>query len=116
MKLLYSDILPLGMEDGQTSIIDCFHEQIADCDGADIAVGYVSRAALEELDMLAAEHGLRHISLTMGMYYVEGMPESTYRTALAINEKWRSAGIGEIRVVRAFKYHGKVYVFHGNLP
>lgn len=112
MKLLYSDILPLGMEDGQTSIIDCFHEQIADCDGADIAVGYVSRAALEELDMLAAEHGLRHISLTMGMYYVEGMPESTYRTALAINEKWRSAGIGEIRVVRAFKYHGKVYVFH----
>lgn len=32
--------------------------------------------------------------------------------ALSINEKWRAAGVGEIRMVRAFKYHGKLYVFH----
>mgnify|MGYP006917894146 CR=1 FL=1 len=46
MKLLYSNILPLGLDDGQSTITDSFIEQIADCDGVDIAVGYVSKAAL----------------------------------------------------------------------
>lgn len=114
MKLLYSDILPAGLDDNQITVTDCFNEQISDCDGVDIAVGYVSKAALEKLDALAAEHNIRYINLVMGMYYVEGMPEGTYRTALALNEKWRTAGVGEIRLTRAFKYHGKLYVFHKN--
>ena len=117
MKLLYSDILPLGLEEGQTTVADCFYELISECDSVDIAVGYVSKSALEELDMLISKHNIGHISLIMGMYYIEGMPESTYRTALALNEKWKSAGVGGIRVVRAFKYHGKLYLFHkgGNI-
>lgn len=112
MKLLYSNILPAGLDEGQTTIVDCFNEQASDCDGVDIAVGYVSKAALEELDALITEHGIGYVSLVIGMYYVEGMPEGTYRTAVALNEKWRADGIGEIRMVRAFKYHGKLYVFH----
>ena len=52
MELLYSNILPLALEDGQASIIDSFHEQIALSDRIKIAVGYVSKAALEELDSL----------------------------------------------------------------
>lgn len=112
MRLLYSNILPAGLEEGQTTILDCFNEQIGDCDGLDIAVGYVSKAALEELDTLIAEHEIRYVNLLIGMYCVEGMPEGTYRTAIALNEKWRAAGIGEVRMVRAFKYHGKLYVFH----
>lgn len=62
-----------------------------------------------ELDALVSEHNIGHVSLVIGMYYVEGMPEGTYRTALALNEKWRAAGDGEIRMVRAFKYHGKLW-------
>ena len=111
MELLYSDILPLALEDGQTSIIDSFHEQIALSDRVEIAVGYVSKAALEELDSLVYALRLKYISLVIGMYYIEGMPESTYRTALALNEKWKADGIGEIRLVKAFKYHGKLYAF-----
>lgn len=117
MKLLYSDILPLGLEKDQTAIADCFYELISECDSVDIAVGYVSKAALEELDILISKHNISRISLIMGMYYIEGMPESTYRTAVALNEKWKAAGTGSIRVVRAFKYHGKLYLFHkgGNI-
>lgn len=111
MELLYSDILPLALEDGQTSIIDSFHEQIALSDRVEIAVGYVSKAALEELDSLVSELHLKYVSLVIGMYYIEGMPESTYRTALALNEKWKADGISEIRLVKAFKYHGKLYAF-----
>ena len=75
MRLLYSNILPAGLEEGQTTILDCFNEQIGDCDGLDIAVGYVSKAALEELDTLIAEHEIRYVNLLIGMYCVEGMPE-----------------------------------------
>lgn len=111
MELLYSNILPLALEDGQASIIDSFHEQIALSDRVEIAVGYVSKAALEELDSLVYALHLKYISLVIGMYYIEGMPESTFRTALALNEKWKADGIGEIRLVKAFKYHGKLYAF-----
>lgn len=111
MEILYSDILPLSIQDGQKSILDAFREQLIASDSFEFAVGYVSKASLEEIDNLVSEYGITHVSLVIGMYYIEGMPESTYRTALAINEKWKASGIGEIRLVKAFKYHGKLYAF-----
>ena len=30
---------------------------------------------------------------------------------MRLNEKWTSRGIGEVRIVKSFKYHGKVYLF-----
>jgi hypothetical protein len=114
MKLLYSDILPLGIEDNQETILDCFNEQIKAADHVEIAVGYVSRVALEELDHLIDEAKIMHITLTIGMYFIEGMPEGIYHTALKINQKWQHSGIGEIRIVKSFKYHGKLYAFYRN--
>ena len=112
MELLYSNILPLAASEGQQTVAERFNAEIANADRVDIAVGYVSKASLLELDMLVEKHAIQHISLIMGMYFVEGMPESTYRTALEINKKWVDAGVGEIRVVRTFKYHGKLYSFY----
>ncbi|MBC2397491.1 restriction endonuclease PLD domain-containing protein [Clostridium tetanomorphum] len=112
MKLLYSNILPLGTSEGQQTIINCFNEQIAKSDRVEIAVGYISRVALEELDNLVEEHNISSICLTIGMYFIEGMPEGSYNTALEINKKWTETGIGEIKIVKAFKYHGKVYCFY----
>ncbi|MNJ55507.1 NgoFVII restriction endonuclease [compost metagenome] len=106
MKLLYSNILPLSVPEGQEAFINCFNEQFAKSDRVEIAVGYVSRAALEELDILVEEHSLTNICLNIGMYFTEGMPEGTYNIALELDKKWKEAGIGEIRIVKAFKYHG----------
>lgn len=114
MKILYSNILPISVENGQETVSECFHREAAHSDSLEIATGYVSKAALEELDRIVSQYNLRHISLTMGMYYIEGMPEAIYHTASAINQKWVEAGIGEIRIVRAFKYHGKLYAFYRN--
>lgn len=114
MKILYSNILPLPIEDGQETVSEGFHREAAHSDSLEIATGYVSKAALEELDRIVSQHNLHHISLTIGMYYIEGMPEAIYHTASAINRKWVEAGIGEIRIVRAFKYHGKLYAFYQN--
>ena len=110
MKLLYSNILPLGTEDNQETISDRFLEEISSSDVVEIAVGYVSKAALQELEQMVDAQKIRRIVLTIGMYFVEGMPESIYHTAIALNRKWVDAGIGEIRIVRAFKYHGKLSV------
>lgn len=114
MRLLYSDILPAGLEENQISIADAITAAISDSDQVEIAVGYVSKASLDELDELVEQNGIRHICLVMGMYYIEGMPEKTYHTALALNKKWMDLGIGEIRAARAFKFHGKIYAFLGN--
>lgn len=117
MKLLYSNILPLGTDEGQDTIIDTINEQITLCDRIDIAVGYVSRASLDELEHLVEQNNIKNICLIIGMYFVEGMPEGSYHTALKLNKKWQESGVGEIRIVKAFKYHGKLYAFYkDNLP
>lgn len=112
MKLLYSNILPLGTDNGQETVSDRFFDEARSSERIDIATGYVSKASLLELDSLIEFANIRNITLTIGMYFVEGMPEGTYHTALEINKKWKDAGIGEIRMVRAFKYHGKLYAFY----
>lgn len=112
MELLYSDILPIGIEDGQNTIIDCFNEQIEKADSVEIAVGYTSTASISELERLAEKCKLKQICLTIGMYFIEGMPEGAYHTALKLNQKWQGSGIGEIRIIKSFKYHGKVYCFY----
>ena len=112
MKLLYSNILPLGTEEGQKTITETFNEYFHQADRVEIAVGYVSRASLEELDTLVEHNETQRINLIIGMYYIEGMPEGSYHTAIKINKRWNDAGIGEIRMVRSLKYHGKLYVFY----
>ncbi|MDN4066675.1 NgoFVII family restriction endonuclease [Paenibacillus vini] len=114
MRLLYSNILPLRLEEGQQSFIEYFNEAATNCDRLDIAVGYVSKASLMELQKIVEDYGIRHVCLNIGMYYLEGMPEGTYHAAVSLNESWKRAGVGEVRIVKAFKYHGKLYTFYKN--
>lgn len=112
MQLLYSNILPLGCEDDQTTIIECFNEQMSKADRVEIAVGYTSAASISELESLVDTCEIKKICLTIGMYYIEGMPENAYHIAMKLNQKWKESGVGEIRIVKAFKYHGKLYCFY----
>ena len=112
MQLLYSNILPLGIEEDQKTIIDAFHEQLQLADRVEIAVGYTSYASLEELDNLIDAYAIHQVCLNIGMYYIEGMPENSYHTAIKLNQKWMNNGKGEIRMIKTFKYHGKVYCFY----
>lgn len=105
-------MLPLGIKDNQETIADCIKSQIEKSDRIEIAVGYVSIASLEELDRLVCENQIKQVVLIIGMYYIEGMPEKAYYTAVKINKKWQELGLGEIRIVRSLKYHGKVYCFY----
>lgn len=112
MNFLYSNILPLATKNGQNTIIDSFNQQMLLADRVDIAVGYTSAASITELERMVIKADIKNIRLIIGMYYIEGMPESAYHIALKLNQKWRDDGIGEIRIVKTFKYHGKVYCFY----
>lgn len=114
MRVLYSNILPLGISDSQDTVIDCFNNQIKEADRVEMAVGYISAASLEELALQVELCDISSVCLIIGMYYAEGMPERAYRLALRINQKWQESNIGEIRIVKPFKYHGKVYCFYRN--
>lgn len=110
-RVLYTDMLPLGLDEQQQSIVTYIEEAFSTAASAVISVGYISRASLLRLDELVHTNTIQHITLLIGMYYIEGMPESSYHAAVAINRKWQDEGIGEIRLVKTFKFHGKVYVF-----
>lgn len=112
MRLLYSNILPLRLQEGQQSFIDYFKNAAANSDTLEIAVGYVSKASLMELQKIVEENSISNVCLNIGMYYLEGMPEGTYRAAVSLNDAWMRTGVGEVRVVKAFKYHGKLYTFY----
>ncbi len=115
MEILYSNILPLESGDNQETNLDCFIKQISVAERVDIAVGYISLAALDELDRLMySHHNIQYVCLVIGMYFAEGMPEKTYHAAIKINRKWQQDKVGEIRIVKPFKYHGKVYCFYKN--
>lgn len=114
MEVLYSDILPLGCNNTQLTIIDCFNRQMKMADHVEIAVGYTSNASISELDNLVDKYKTKQICLTIGMYFIEGMPESAYHTAMKINKKWLDAGKGEIRIIKSLKYHGKLFCFYKN--
>lgn len=114
MKILYSNILPLGISDTQQTFSGCFYEMCKKSDRIEIAVGYVSGLSLEELDRIVQECDIKNICLNIGMYFIEGIPESIYHYAKKINEQWQNKNIGEIRLINAFKYHGKLYCFYKN--
>jgi len=105
-------MLPLSASEGQETIVDCINEQIGKADLVEIAVGYISHASLDELALLVEKHRIGNVSLIIGMYYIEGMPEGSYHAAMELNRRWKEMGVGEIKLVRAFKYHGKLYCFY----
>ena len=112
MSILYSQILPMNVPAGQSTIIESLKKDLAQSTEVDIAVGYVSGASLTELGNLVRQSDIRHISLILGMYYHEGMPEGCYRIACELHKEWSDRGIGEVRLVLPMKYHGKTYVFY----
>lgn len=112
MSILYSPILPMAVPADQSTIADSIKADITNATAVDIAVGYVSGASLVELGNLVRASNVKRISLVIGMYFHEGMPEGCYRLANELHEEWTSRGIGEVRLVIPMKYHGKTYVFY----
>ena len=112
MSLLYSNIPPLKLNEGQITLSEKIKESMRQSDSVYIATGYASKKSLIELNSLVQEYNIKKIILVLGMYCIEGFPESIYNTAISIHEEWMEKQIGEIRITPSIKYHGKVYSFY----
>lgn len=111
MKFLYSNIPPLQMPAENQNIKNCIIENFEISDSVEIAVGYISEASLDELEILVEKYEINKICLIIGMYFFEGIPENSYNKLKKLNNKWKNENLGEIRIVTNFKYHGKIYSF-----
>ena len=112
MTILYSDVPPLRTPEGGIGIQKYFQEQVQLSDKIIIATGYASKNSLLELDRMVREYGVKDVTVILGMYYIEGCPESIYNTAVKLYEEWQQDGIGEIRIIKSMKYHAKIYAFY----
>lgn len=112
MQILYSNLSPLKTKATKHTFLDRFKEFASKSDRIDIAVGYASKGALIELDSIVQNQGINNIRIALGMYQLEGFPEGIYHTAVKVNAEWMRKGLGEIRLVQPFKYHGKLYAFY----
>lgn len=115
MKIIYSNVPPVtNPNESDFSLSDYVRESLPNADMVICAVGYVSKKSLIEFDSVIRnkDYSIKKVILVLGMYYIEGFPESIYNTAMKINREWRDLEIGEIRVTESVKYHGKVYGFY----
>lgn len=117
MQLIHSNVPPLNLEDGSITLAQYFESKIQTADRLVCLVGYASKKSLMEIDSLVRKYGIKNVTIVLGMYCIEGFPESIYNTATSLNDDWVQEGIGEIRATKSMKYHGKVYAFYrGELP
>ena len=114
MAILYSNVAPLVLENLDADFISRFRMDFMNSHVVKIASGYASVASLIRLNELIHEEecNVKKIQLVLGMYYREGIPEQIYQEAIRINRQWNEEGIGEIKLVIPFDYHGKIYMFY----
>ncbi len=109
MEFLLSNIPPVRFSKRNT--ISCFEDLLQDAEGIRIASGYISADALAELKKIVEINKKSFLELVIGMHGFEGFTRSQFDAAIYLDEYLRGNKIGSVRVVNAFKFHGKVYSF-----
>lgn len=110
MELLLSNYPP--MKTYYKSFSDAFYGLLSKSLRLDIAVGYVSSDALIELQKaIELNHNISEVNLIVGMHYFDKFTKVQYDTAMRLNDYLLKEKKGEVRLVTAFRYHGKLYSY-----
>lgn len=113
MELLYSNLKPCEYDN--SSFSEAFEKSVVSSDSIKIATGYVTEDSLLELKALLLlyleEHQIKKCSLVIGMHGREGFTRPQYDAAIELATFLRDNGLGSVRVVTPFKFHGKTYIF-----
>ena len=110
MDLLFSNLQPVRTR--FTTFADKFYSLIPMATRLDIAVGYVTADSLAELQQTVAYNkNLETLNLIIGMHYLEKFTKLEYNAAVGLNDFLRKEHRGEVRLVRPFRFHGKLYAY-----
>lgn len=110
MEFLFSNYPPMRTDCKTFS--EAFYKFLPQASRIDIAVGYVSSDALVELQKtIELNSNIRAANLVIGMHYFEHFTKAQYNAAVGLNRFLRRNNIGDVRLVTAFRYHGKLYSY-----
>lgn len=110
MEFLFSNYPPAKTK--CNTFVDTFYGLIPQASKLDIAVGYVSSDSLMELKrILELNNNIQQLNLIVGMHYFEHFTKVQYKAAMVLNEFLTNNQRGEVKLVHAFKYHGKLYSY-----
>ena len=110
MEFLFSNYPP--MKTSYKSFSDTFYGLLPQTSRLDIAVGYISSDSLIELQKtIELNSNIKSLNLIVGMHYFDKFTKVQYDAAMHLNDFLKQEKIGEVRLVTAFRYHGKLYSY-----
>lgn len=110
MEFLFSNYPPMKMP--CRSFTDMFYELFSRASRLDIAVGYVSTDSLAELQkVIELNKTMRTVNLIIGMQYFDHFTKTQYEAAKRLNDFLKERKSGEVSLVNAFRFHGKMYSY-----
>lgn len=109
MEILQSNYLPV--KTGCKNFIDTFYNLMAESQRLDIAVGYVTVDSLVTLQQTVKQNNITELNLVIGMHYLERFTRMQYNAAMGLNDYLMDNERGQVRLVKSFRYHGKLYSF-----
>jgi len=108
MDLLTSNIPPV--KPNNKTFSDKFSDFLCESTRIDIAVGYITADSLVWFhEALKSMSNIETVNFIIGMHYWEKFTEREYKTVKEFDEFLHNENRGAIKLVKAFKYHGKLY-------
>jgi HKD family nuclease len=113
MDFLFSNLSPVRTK--YKTFADEFYSLIPKATRLDIAVGYVTAESLAELQQtIAYNKNIETLNLIIGMHYFDKFTKLEYNAAVGLNDFLRKEKRGEVKLVKSFRFHGKLYVYSNN--
>ncbi len=109
MSFLFSNFQPLRT--GYSTFSDTFYNLLPRTEQLVVAVGYITSDSLIELQKAIELNHVEYLNLIIGMHYFDGFTRVEYQTAEKLNDFLLQNHLGEVRLVNAFRFHGKIYSF-----
>lgn len=110
MEFLFSNYPPMKTQ--YKTFADYFYGLLPEASRLDIAVGYVSSDSLIELQKtIEFNNNIKIVNLVIGMHYFDKFTKVQYDAAMRLNDFLVEEKLGGVRLVTAFRYHGKLYSY-----
>ena len=110
MEFLFSNYPPVRT--GCKTFADTFYGLLPKASGLDIAIGYVSSDSLIELQKtIELNSNIHKMNLIIGMHYFDCFTKVQYNAASKLSQFLRENALGDVKLVTAFRYHGKLYSY-----
>jgi uncharacterized protein YfcZ (UPF0381/DUF406 family) len=110
MEFLYSNLPPL--KTASKTFAEAFYSLIPEATRLDIAVGYITVDSLAELMQTVTQNeNIKMLNLIIGMHYWDKFTKLQYDAAIELNKYLRGEKRGEVKLVKPFRFHGKLYSY-----